>query len=178
VSILKLLGLEGPAPPRAAGTDSETLRKITHALEAMEPEKARYIASFAFVLSRVANADMEISEAETREMERIVQQWAHLPEEQAILVVQIAKSQNLLFGGTENFALTRMFKEMATPEQRQELLHCLFAVSAADDSISIVEENEIWKIAAELKVTHSEYVAIRADYRDKRQVLKDLPSKS
>jgi uncharacterized tellurite resistance protein B-like protein len=178
VSILKLLGLAGPAPPPAAGTDSETLRKITRALEAMEPEKARYIASFAFVLSRVANADMEISEAETREMERIVEQWAHLPEEQAILVVQIAKSQNLLFGGTENFVLTKMFKEMATPEQRQELLHCLFAVSAADDSISIVEENEIWKIAAELKVTHSEYVAIRADYRDKRQVLKDLPSKS
>ena len=177
MSILKILGLEGPSAPQAAGTESETLRKITHALEAMEPERARYIAAFAFVLSRVAHADLEISEAETRAMERIVERWAHLPEEQAILVVQIAKSQNRLFGGTENFSLTRLFMEMATPEQRQELLHCLFAISAADDSISIVEENEIWKIATELRITHSEYVAIRADYRDKRRVLKDLPSK-
>ena len=178
MSILKILGLEGPSPPQAGGTESETLRKITRALEAMEPERARYIASFAFVLSRVAHADLEISEAETREMERIVERWGHLPEEQAILVVQIAKAQNRLFGGTENFSLTKLFKEMATPEQRVELLHCLFAVSAADESISILEENEIWKIAAELGITHSEYVAIRADYRDKRRVLKDLPSKS
>jgi uncharacterized tellurite resistance protein B-like protein len=161
-----------------AVVDSEALRRITRALEAMEPEKARYIASFAFVLSRVANADLEISDAETRVMEQTVQRWAGLPEEQAILVVQIAKSQSRLFGGTENFPLTKLFKEMATESQREELLHCLFAVSAADDSISTVEENEIWKIAAELGITHSEYVTIRAAYRDKRQVLKDLPTES
>lgn len=178
MSILKILGLREPPAPPPGGTESETLRKITRALEAMEPEKARYIASFAFVLSRVAHADLEIGEAETREMERIVQRWGHLPEEQAILVVQIAKAQNRLFGGTENFSLTRLFREMATPEQREELLDCLFAVSAADESISVVEENEIWKIAAELGITHSAYVAIRADYRDKRRVLKDLPSKT
>ena len=177
MSILKILGLGGDPSPRSAA-DSETLRRITRALEAMEPEKARYIASFAFVLSRVANADLEISEAETREMERAVQSWAGLPEEQAILVVQIAKSQSRIFGGTENFPLTKLFKEMATPAQRVDLLHCLFAVSASDDSISTVEENEIWKIAAELGITHSEYVAIRATYREKRQVLKDLPSGS
>jgi uncharacterized tellurite resistance protein B-like protein len=176
MSILKILGLDGPASKPSS--DSETLRKITRALEAMEPGKARYIASFAFILSRVANADLEISDTETREMERTVQRWAGLPEEQAILVVQIAKSQSRLFGGTENFPLTKLFKEMATESQREELLHCLFAVSAADDSISTVEENEIWKIAAELGITHSEYVAIRAAYRDKRQVLKDLPSES
>jgi uncharacterized tellurite resistance protein B-like protein len=178
MSILKILGLEPLRGATEGGKDSETLRRITRALEAMEPEKARHIAAFAFVLSRVAHSDLEISDAETREMERAIQQWARLPEEQAILVVQIAKSQSRLFGGTENFPLTKLFKETATPAQREELLHCLFAVSAADDSISTVEENEIWKIAAELGITHSGYVAIRAAYRDKRQVLKDLPSKS
>ena len=178
MSILKILGLREPSAPRPGGTESEPLRKLTRALEAMDPEKARYIASFAFVLSRVAHADLEIDEAETREMERIVQRRARLPEEQAILVVQIARAQNRLFGGTENFSLTRLFREMATPEQREELLHCLFAVSASDESISVVEENEIWKIAAELGITHSAYVAIRADYRDRRQVLKNLPSKT
>jgi uncharacterized tellurite resistance protein B-like protein len=178
VSILKILGLGGAGAAQAEGQDSETLRRITRALEEMEPEKARYIASFAFILSRVANADLQISDAETREMERIVQRWASLPEEQAILVVQIAKSQNRIFGGTENFPLTKLFKDLTTPAQREELLHCLFAVSAADDSISTVEENEIWKIADELGITHSEYVAIRANYRDKREVLKNLPSGS
>jgi len=173
VSILRILGLEGGE--RQSAPEPETLRKITRALEAMDPEKARYVAAFAFVLGRVANADLSISDEETREMERIVQQWAGLPEEQAILVVQIAKTQSRLFGGTENFPLTKLFKDLSTQQQREELLHCLFAVSASDDSISTVEENEIWKVAAELGITHSAYVAIRADYAHKRQVLKGLP---
>ena len=173
MSILRILGLEGGA--RQSAPEPETLRKITRALEAMDPEKARYVAAFAFVLGRVANADLSISDEETREMERIVQQWAGLPEEQAILVVQIAKTQSRLFGGTENFPLTKLFKDLSTQQQREELLHCLFAVSASDDSISTVEENEIWKVAAELGITHSAYVAIRADYAHKRQVLKGLP---
>jgi uncharacterized tellurite resistance protein B-like protein len=177
MSILRLLGLrpaEGLGASDAEAT--ETVRRITRALEALEPARARYIAAFAFILSRVANADLEISEPETREMERIVREWGRLPEPQAVLVVQIAKSQNQLFGGTENFLVTRQFEAMASPDQKEDLLHCLFAVSAADDSISLVEENEIWKIASELGITHADYVSIRAGYRDKRRVLKDLPT--
>jgi len=173
MSILEWMGL-GTARPEQGTPESEALRKITCALEAMDPGRARYLASFAFLLSRVANADLDISEHETAEMERRVMAWGHLPTEQAILVVQIAKSQNRLFGGTDNFSVAKMFKEMADPSQREELLHCLFAISSADDSVSVVEENEIWKIAAELGITHSEYVAIRAAYRDKREVLKRL----
>jgi uncharacterized tellurite resistance protein B-like protein len=168
------LGVKAHASRSAGSADSETLRKITRALDAMEPEKARYLACFAFILSRVANADLEISEKETEAMERLVSEWGRLSESEAIVVVQIAKSQNRLFGGTENFSVTKLFKELAAPEQRTELLHCLFAVSSADDSVSVVEENEIWKIAAELGITHSEYVSIRAAYRDKREVLRNL----
>jgi uncharacterized tellurite resistance protein B-like protein len=173
VSIFKWLGLE-EARPAEAGAQSETLRRITRALEAMEPARARYLASFAFILSRVANADLEISDLETAEMERRIMAFGSLPEEQAILVVQIAKTQSRLFGGTENFSVTKLFKEMTEPPAREEMLHCLFAVSSADDSISVVEENEIWKIATELGITHSEYVAIRAAYKDKREVLRHL----
>jgi uncharacterized tellurite resistance protein B-like protein len=174
MSIWDRLGLKAPAPRPSGSPESETLRQLTRALDAMEPAKARYLACFAFILSRVANADLEISEQETAEMERLVMAWGHLPESEAIVVVQIAKSQNRLFGGTENFLVTKLFKELAAPEQRTELLHCLFAVSSADDSVSVVEENEIWKIAAELGITHSEYVSIRAAYRDKREVLRNL----
>ena len=172
MSVFKWLGLQEAQPTSSA--DSETLRRITRALEQMDPAKARYLASFAFILSRVAHADLDISDSETAEMERRVVAWGGLSEEQAILVVQIAKTQSRLFGGTDNFSVTKLFKEMADPERKVELLHCLFAVSAADDSVSVLEENEIWKIATELGLTHSEYVAIRSDYRDKREVLRNL----
>lgn len=172
MSVFSWLGLQAAASPSSA--ESETLRRITRALDALDPAKARYLACFAFILSRVAHADLEISESETAAMERCVVSWGGLSEEQAILVVQIAKTQSRLFGGTDNFSVTKWFKEMADPGQRVELLHSLFAVSSADDSVSVVEENEIWKIATELGITHSEYVAIRSDYRDKREVLRNL----
>ncbi len=150
------------------------MRRIVGELEALDPDTARYLAAFAYVLSRVANADLDISAEETRKMERIVHDLGHLPEEQAILVVEIAKSQNRLFGGTENYLVTREFKEIATPEQREELLDCLFAVSTADGSISIAEEEMIRRIASELGFGHKEYVEARRRYSEYRDVLKGL----
>ena len=72
------------------------------------------------------------SEDETEKMREIVQELGHLPDPQAILVVEIAKGQATLFGGTENYLVTREFREIATAEQRLELLDCLFAVAVAD----------------------------------------------
>ncbi len=107
-------------------------------------------------------------------MEQIVSQLGHIPEELAVLVVEIAKSQNRLFGGTENFLVTREFSEISTPEQRQELLDCLFAISAAADSISSAEETQIRQISSELGFSHKEYVAARSVYAQHRAVLKPL----
>jgi len=179
MSLLSFLGF-GSNRPEPPGPDKNeeavgTLRKIVSALERMEPARARHIAAFAFILSRVANADSNISDEETRAMERAVMTWASLPEEQAVLVVQIAKHQNVLFGGTDNFIVTREFNATATREEKEDLLHCLFAVSAADDSISSMEEATISQIARELGFTNQEHVSIRSAYRNKRAVLKDLP---
>ncbi len=109
MSILKFLGLAQQTDSESASSDTETLRKITQALNEMDPKQAGYIAAFAYILGRVAHADMEISPEETEEMGRKVMKLGQLPEEQAIIVVQIAKTQNVLFGGTENYLVTREF---------------------------------------------------------------------
>ena len=53
-------------------TDTETVRRIAAELDRMDPDEARYLAAFAFVLARVANSDSHISDEETRRMEAIV----------------------------------------------------------------------------------------------------------
>ena len=157
----------------AAGRgDTATVRKIVRALEEMEPQRARFIAAFAYLLSRVAHADLRISEDETREMEEIVRRFGEVPEEQAVLIVEIAKSQTRLFGGTEDFQVAQEFKGLADREQREELLHCLFAVSAADDEITSEEEGRIRQIADELGFSHREYVDVRTHYNEKRSVMR------
>jgi uncharacterized tellurite resistance protein B-like protein len=173
MSFLRFLGLEPRKP--ADESDTRTVRRIVAELEAMDPERARYLAAFAFILSRAAHADAHVSDEETRHMEQIVMRYGGLTPPQAVLVVSMAKSQAGVFGETENFLVTRQFKTMSSPAEREELLHALFAVSAADDSISSIEETQIRQIATELGLSDRDYLAVRASYNDKRAVLKDFP---
>ena len=178
MSILKFLGLErhpaGDAGPRES-PETETVRRIVAALDRLEPDRARHLAVFAYILSRVARADLHISEAETRAMEEIVVREGGLTPEQAILVVQMAKTQAILFGGTENYLVTREFSRLATREEKLALLRCLFAVSASDDSVSVKEDNEIRRISSELRLTHEDFIAVRSEFRDHLSVLRKPP---
>ena len=163
---------EVPGSGGAGRDETETVRRIVQQLDNLEPERARYIAAFAYILSRVARADMNISDVETREMEHQVSRLSQLPAEQAVLVVQIAKTQATLFGGTENFLVTQEFNRIATVEQKLALLDCLFAVAAADNVISSVEEREIRLINDELQLTHAQYIGARYNFREFLAVLK------
>ncbi|TDI49990.1 MAG: TerB family tellurite resistance protein [Acidobacteria bacterium] len=167
MSILDFLGLKSTAPePQHNRGETDTVRKIVARLDGLPEDKARFVAAFAFMLSRVAHADLDISDEETRVMEQIVVEPGGLPEEQATIVVQMAKTQNLLFGGTENYLVAKEFNRIATREQKLSLLHCLFAVGAADDSISATENNVVRQIAEELNLEHADFIAVRSRFRE------------
>ena len=170
MSILNWLGLK--PRPELPSSDTETVRRIAEDLEALPPERARFVGSFALVLARVANADLEMTEHETRHMEQLVAERAGLPEAQAALAVEIAKAQHRLFGSTEDYLASRELRALTSREERVEILSCLFSVSAADDSVSTVEEEVIRQIAKELGLEHSEYIAARSQVRDKRDILR------
>lgn len=152
--------------------DTETVRRIARELARLPPDRARFLAAFAYVLGRVAHADLSISEAEAQAMEAILQRVGGLPPAESVLAVEIAKSQNRLFGGTEGYLVTRELREIVTPEQLEQVLDCLFEVSAAEDAISATEENLIRQVASELGVDHGEYVGIRSRWSQKRAVLR------
>jgi uncharacterized tellurite resistance protein B-like protein len=169
MSLLRWLGL--------AGDDEEhghvdSLGEIEKSLTNLEPAQARYLAGFAYILSRVAGADHVISEAESSLMERLVAERGHLPPEQAALVVRIAKTQTQRHRGTEDFIVTREFGAIATREQKLALLDCLFAVSSSDSSIRTIEENEIRRIASELKLEHADFISVRSAHTGHLEVLR------
>jgi len=115
---------------------------------------------------------LQIGADETAVMERIIMEQGGLPEELAVVVVQMAKTQNQLFGGTENYLVTREFERIANREQKLALLECLFAVTAADENISTEEDNVISQISSELRLSHAEYITARSHYRKYLSVLK------
>lgn len=171
MSLLRFLGLGGDREPNR-DRESETVHRIASQLERLDPEQAKYLAAFAYVLARLANADLAIEDSETAEMERVVKGLASLSDAEAALVVRIAQSQARNLGGTQDYVVTRQFRQVSSREQRGELLQCLYAVAAADGTISGEESVEILKIAEELGFTRAEANAYRSQYREKLGVLK------
>jgi uncharacterized tellurite resistance protein B-like protein len=155
-SIRAWLGIDAPEKDEFA-----PLRETLEALDHLEPDRARYLAAFAYLLGRVAHADQHVSPEETRAMEALVREQGQLSEDQAMVVVQLAKTSNRLLGGTANFLVAREFSALATYDQKLALMRCLFALSATDDAISTAEEGEIHRVAKELRIDHPDLVALR-----------------
>ena len=143
----------------------DALRGLVDALERLEPERARYLAQFAYLLGRVAHADQHVSAEETRVMEQLVAKEGDLPADQALLVVALAKTSNRLFGGTDNFLVAREFGDATSYEQKLALVRCLFALSIVEGNISIEEEREIQRVARELRVEPGDVMRLRLEYR-------------
>jgi uncharacterized tellurite resistance protein B-like protein len=173
VSLWKFLGFE-TEPKRGAAAETESVRKVVEALDHLDEDHARYVAAFGYILGRVAHADLKISPEETAAMEQIIQKRGHIPESEAVIVIQMAKTRAQLFGGTENFLVSREFDRIATREQKLALLDCLFAVAAAEGHISVAEDNEIKQISQELHLEHPEFIAVRSQWRDQLGVMQGL----
>jgi uncharacterized tellurite resistance protein B-like protein len=146
--------------------ETDTVRRIVARLESLPPERARLLASMAYVLARAAYADLDISAVETSAMERILVADAGIDEPQAVLVVEMAKLQARTYGQTEDYLVTREFRESSTPQQRLAVLRACFAVGAADDAITGAESATLNEIANELDVDREALSALRAEYAD------------
>ena len=147
--------------------DTETVRRIAGQLDALPVDRARFLAAFAYILTRAAAADMEISDVESRAIERLVGEHGRLPEAQAILVTQIARNQSLLYSGTEDYLVTRQFRELSTDEDRLALLRCCYLVGAADDTITSEESDTLQEIAKELDIERDAVNVIRNEFAPK-----------
>jgi uncharacterized tellurite resistance protein B-like protein len=147
--------------------DTETVRRIAGQLDALPVDRARFLAAFAYILTRAAAADLEISAVESEAIERLVAEHGGLPDAQAVLVAQIARNQALLYGGTEDYLVTRQFRDLASAEDRLALLRCCYLVGAADDTITAEESNLLQQIAKELDIDRVAVNAIRTEFAPK-----------
>jgi len=150
---------ESPSPTVTPTGVATTLRQVVHQLSQLEPATARYLAGLAFVLMRVADADNEIDPAETRRIESILNQHVAVPEEQAVLVAEVARHRQQWTDCADAYQVSKQLRGTAPRHQRQALLHSLFAVALADGTISAREKQVIHQIAVELGFCSSDVTA-------------------
>jgi uncharacterized tellurite resistance protein B-like protein len=173
----RMLGLDAPAHPDlpvdphaalpdASAGDTESVRMIAGQLGKMPPARARFLAAFAYLLGRAANADLAVSEVELEEMKVLLEEVGGLDAETAHLVVVLAGAQSGAYGATEDYLVTREFKAISTLEERERLLRCCFLVMAADDE---VDESESWlanRLAEELDIERPDLNKIRDEFHE------------
>jgi uncharacterized tellurite resistance protein B-like protein len=159
---------------RNPAAETETVRRIVRELEQVSPEQRRYLAGFAYVLARAAHSDLAITADETALMEHIVADIGGLPEAQAVLVVEIAKHQSELYGGTEDYLVTREFASRSSDEQRRHVVEACFAITAADHEITAEEYAELTQIADELGLSREELNVIRRGYSDQLAAIRKM----
>jgi len=126
------------------------VRRVVEQLDRLEPSTARYLAGLAFILTRVADADHNISCEETRRIEKILNEYANLPEAEAVLVAEIARQRQQYADCARSYEVSRELRASATAQQRRGLLRYIFAVAVADGTLSAEERTAILQIASEL----------------------------
>jgi uncharacterized tellurite resistance protein B-like protein len=146
--------------------ETETVRRIVGRLEALPPERARLVASAAYILARAAHADLDITDAETQLIEQQLQERGMLDEPTAVLVAEMARLQARTVGDTEDYVVTREFKAMTTPDQRRAMLKACFAIGAQNGTITAEEAGVINQIARELDLDQDTVNEVRAEYHE------------
>jgi uncharacterized tellurite resistance protein B-like protein len=167
-------GGEPPATDLADRAETETVRRIVARLEALPLAEARYLATFAYVMSRAAEADLDISDEETKLIERFTIEYGGVDPAQAVLVTEMAKFQARLQGGTEDYVVTREFRSISTLEQRVALLRCCFAIGAVDGTITAEEAAVVNEIARELDLEPDVVNTVRAEFHDQLSSVRAL----
>jgi uncharacterized tellurite resistance protein B-like protein len=163
LSLLRFLGLGG----KTAGRDEqpESIAELTTELESLPLEEARFVAAFAYLLARVAGADLHIDEVEESEIVRHLEQFGQIPAERAGLLTTSALRMVDSHSSTDDHLVARAFRDMSEAPERLRLLRCLYAVAAADETISTTEDNEIFRVASSIGVPHEQVIGLRSEFK-------------
>ena len=176
VPLQRLLAALGLRPDEEAPRpDRPLLRRLQDELSQRGADRLEYFAAFAGLLARVAGVEGGISAEETAAMAARLRTAGKLNEADATLIAEMLRHERDGLAAIQAHELTRAINAGATPEEKQGLLDCLYAVAAADHLVSDVEEQEIRRVAEAILVPHRVLMEIRARYRDRLEVLQNLP---
>ena len=171
-ALTRLLGLSESA---GRVRDPDTVARIVEQLDTLG-DRARFVASYAYVLARVAHADSDISEDEIGVMRDRVCEFGGLPESQAEIAVEIATSRALELGSSENYIVTRVFSRSVEP--RRAPRHPGMSLLGRRSGPGCVDAGEPGDQPDRVRagaLTHTEVAAVRSRYREHLSVLKTLP---
>lgn len=174
MSLLRFLGIGGATRDRES--EPASLTEIGAQLDALPREEARFVAAFAYLLARIAGADLRTDDVERDSIAHRLETFAEVDHELARLLAETAIRAASTHHASDDHLVARAFRNMTEQPERIRLLRCLYAVAAADGKISTVEDNEIFEVAVAIGVRRADVITLRMEFKEHLGVLKALPS--
>ncbi len=122
-----------------------------------EPERQRRIQlAAAALLIETARADFTQSAEEQAAFEPLLCRALALPADEVRALVEQASAQ--VDESTSLYEFTRVINDHCDPQQKLELIGCMWAVAYADGDLDKYEEHLIRRVAELTYVPHEDYI--------------------
>lgn len=154
-----------PAPGRGSADAMplpDGIHSVAAQLAALPQSTSEYLEALAFVLSRVADADRQITSDEAARMELVLARHARLDPALAAMVVEIAKHRKRIADAGRAYRESRHLRRHLETFAPPHVLDVLFEVASADGEVIECELAEIFQLAAELGFTGADVAAVQA----------------
>lgn len=115
------------------------------------------------LLARVARVDNTVTPDEFKKIATALAEGWGIDLTRATLVTEVALAESA--SDLDYYRLTKEFADSTSVEERVRFLDALFAVAAADGSISSDESAEISRINASINLTHDQFIAAKRKAR-------------
>lgn len=139
--------------------EREKLRLEAH------PDEIAYATLFGGLLAHVASVHKPMGEKEQAVLKGHLQHVAGFNEEAVELILSVI--QEMADRGLDRFRLSREFYSKSTPEQRFQLVDCLFDIAGSDTELQHSEVEEVRTIAYALKLNHPEFIQAKLKHLEK-----------
>ena len=113
----------------------------------------------AALMFEVARADFAVEPIEQDAVTSLLKEQFNLSADEVSTITEAAVEQ--ADAATCLFEFTRTLNELASAEQKRDLLAMMWRVAMADDALSHYEEHVIRKVADLLYVPHADFIAAK-----------------
>ncbi|MDJ0761739.1 MAG: TerB family tellurite resistance protein [Myxococcota bacterium] len=171
MDLKKLFGF-GASEDARAGQWGALFDEMAVIFKGEDETTVKFVTGFAGLLGKIAYADLAVSDAEKARIRAILLANLDLIPEKADLILRLLDQQHAQLFSIEDYFYQRLLNDVCDRAQKKTLIHALFQVAAADASVSAEEDAAIWTAAKGLKLSHREFIDVRAQFKAHLDVLK------
>ncbi|MCP4602163.1 MAG: TerB family tellurite resistance protein [Proteobacteria bacterium] len=171
MDIKKLLGIN-----KTTQKEDEDLGKLFAGIQGLlkgyTDADTKLITGFAGLLGKVAYADMAISDVEKDRIRSVLSNKLKLKQSHVNAIVELLGEHSVRLFSIEDFIYIRLLNSVCDKAEKMDLIRALFNVAAADESVSAEEDASIWTAAKGLRLSHRDFISVRAEFKEHLDILK------